>query len=57
MMEEDLLTVALNLAGIPGISVPSQKGNVINAGMQFIGKKKSDFELAKIARAYEGLVK
>lgn len=57
MMEEDLLTVALNLAGIPGISVPSKKGNVINAGMQFIGKKKSDFELAKIARAYEGLVK
>ena len=57
MMEGDLLTVAINFAGIPGINVPSTSENVINAGMQFLGKKKSDFNLARIARAYEGLVK
>ena len=57
MMEGDLLTVAINLAGIPGINVPSTSENVINAGMQFLGKKKSDYNLARIARAYEGLVK
>lgn len=56
MMEGDLLTVSLNLAGIPGISVPTSYENKINAGMQFIGKKNSDFELVKIARGFEGLV-
>lgn len=56
MMQGDLLTVSLNLAGVPGINVPSSFENKINAGMQFIGKKCSDFELAKIARGYEGLV-
>lgn len=40
-MEGDLLTVAINLAGIPGINVPSTSENVINAGMQFLGKKKA----------------
>lgn len=56
MMEGDLLTVSLNLAGIPGINVPTSCENKINAGMQFIGKKYADFELVKIARGYEGLV-
>lgn len=56
MMQGDLLTVSLNLAGVPGINVPSSYEDKVNAGMQFIGKKYSDFELARIARGYEGLV-
>ncbi len=57
MMEGDILSVSPNMAGLPGISVPSTKDRIINAGMHFIGNKKDDFNLAKIAMAYEGLVK
>lgn len=57
MMEGDILSVCPNIAGLPAISVPSTKERIINAGMHFIANRKADFNLAKIAMAYEGLVK
>ncbi len=55
MMEGDLLSVPINIAGVPAISVPTAKGNVINAGMQLIGAKKMDYNLVKLALAFEGV--
>lgn len=57
MMEGDILSVSPNMAGLPAISVPSTSERKINAGMHFIGNKKDDANLARIAMAYEGLVK
>ncbi|MDO5716511.1 MAG: Asp-tRNA(Asn)/Glu-tRNA(Gln) amidotransferase subunit GatA [Tissierellia bacterium] len=57
MMEGDLLSVPANMAGLPAISVPSTGKRIINAGMQFTGRKRGDRNLCNIALGYEGLVK
>ena len=38
MYANDLLTTPVNLAGLPGISIPCGKANGRPIGLQFIGK-------------------
>ncbi len=50
MYLEDVLSVTLNLAGIPGISVPvGQTENGLPLGLQLIGPRRSDKNLIKFA--------
>ena len=45
MYLEDIYTIAVNLAGLPGISIPSGFANELPIGMHIIGK---DFDEAKV---------
>ena len=50
----DLCTVSVNIAGLPGISVPcGVDSNNMPIGMQIIGKQFSEETLLKTAYAYE----
>lgn len=52
----DIMTVAVNLAGIPAISIPSHtKGLPI--GLQLIGKQRDDRRLLAAAKSFEQLMK
>ncbi|MBL7665581.1 MAG: Asp-tRNA(Asn)/Glu-tRNA(Gln) amidotransferase subunit GatA [Bacteriovoracaceae bacterium] len=54
MYMNDLYTIPVNLAGLPGIALPYGKGaNQLPTGFQLIGKTFQDAELLKIARAFE----
>jgi aspartyl-tRNA(Asn)/glutamyl-tRNA(Gln) amidotransferase subunit A len=48
---QDVMTVPANLVGIPAISIPRKAGNSsLPIGLQLMGKRKSDYELLKLAR-------
>jgi aspartyl-tRNA(Asn)/glutamyl-tRNA(Gln) amidotransferase subunit A len=50
----DICTVSINVAGLPGISIPcGVDGNGLPIGMQIIGKKFSEETILKAAYAYE----
>jgi aspartyl-tRNA(Asn)/glutamyl-tRNA(Gln) amidotransferase subunit A len=50
----DLMTIPLNLAGLPGMSVPCGfDGNGLPIGMQLIGKVLREDQLLQVAYAYE----
>ncbi len=54
----DIFTVAVNLAGVPAISVPcgyvkNSKGNNLPVGLQIIGKQFSEDVLFEVGRTYE----
>ena len=53
----DAFTVTLNLAGLPGISVPcgfvDHEGKTLPVGLQFIGKPHDESTLLRAAHAYE----
>jgi aspartyl-tRNA(Asn)/glutamyl-tRNA(Gln) amidotransferase subunit A len=53
MYLSDILTVNCNLAGIPGLSVPSGFINKLPVGVQFLGPKFSEELLFKIGHAFE----
>jgi aspartyl-tRNA(Asn)/glutamyl-tRNA(Gln) amidotransferase subunit A len=54
MQYADMLTVAANHAGIPGISVPAGLDSAgLPIGIQFLGPDFSEARLLQIARAYE----
>lgn len=54
MYLEDIYTVPVNIAGLPGISVPGGfDQNQMPIGMQFIGKAFEEEELLNIAAVYE----
>ena len=57
MYKSDLVTVGVNLAGLPAISIPAgtvrEDGKDLPVGMQFIGKQQDDFTLLEIASWYE----
>jgi len=53
MYLSDVLTVNCNLAGIPGISVPSGFINGLPTGVQFLGPKFSEQLLFRIGQAFE----
>jgi len=51
---EDVYTVSLNLAGLPGISLPcGQTKNNFPIGLQIIGQPYKESELLSIARFFE----
>ncbi len=49
----DVFTVPVNIAGLPGISIPAGFADGLPIGMQIIGKPFSEETLLKIAYAYE----
>jgi len=49
----DVLTVPINLAGIPAISVPCGFSDGLPLGLQIIGKHYDEATLYKVAHAYE----
>ncbi|MCG3412902.1 Asp-tRNA(Asn)/Glu-tRNA(Gln) amidotransferase subunit GatA [Staphylococcus massiliensis] len=53
MYANDLLTTPVNLAGLPGISVPCGMANNRPIGLQFIGKPFDEKTLYRVAYQYE----
>ena len=55
MYLSDIYTVSLNLAGLPGISVPCGKSEGLPVNIQWIGKPYAETDLLSIAAAAEKL--
>lgn len=53
MYMNDLYTIPVNLAGLPGLAMPFGKHQALPTGFQLIGKAFQDEELLKIGRAFE----
>lgn len=53
----DMLTIPVNLAGLPGMTVPCGFSNGMPLGLQFIGKPFDESTLYQVAYAYEQEVK
>ena len=57
MYLSDILTVPVNLAGIPAISVPCGKAEGMPVGLQIMGRHFEDERVIDVAYAYEQVVK
>jgi aspartyl-tRNA(Asn)/glutamyl-tRNA(Gln) amidotransferase subunit A len=55
MYLSDACTLPVNIAGLPGVSVPCGLSEGLPVGLQFIGPAWSEAPLLAIARGYEGL--
>jgi aspartyl-tRNA(Asn)/glutamyl-tRNA(Gln) amidotransferase subunit A len=53
MYLSDVCTLPINIAGVPGISIPAGFDNGLPIGMQFIGRPFGEETLLKAAYAYE----
>ena len=53
MYASDVCTIPVNLAGLPGISVPCGFSQDLPVGLQLIGKPLGEEMLLRVARAYE----
>lgn len=53
----DIMTVAVNLVGIPAISIPCGDANGLPVGLQLMAPQRADRELLSLAKAYEGITK
>ena len=53
----DIYTVSVNLAGLPGISIPIKEVNNLPVGLQLIGNNFEDVKLLKIAKIIETMNK
>jgi aspartyl-tRNA(Asn)/glutamyl-tRNA(Gln) amidotransferase subunit A len=53
MYLSDVCTLPINIAGVPGISIPAGFDNGLPIGMQFIGKPFGEEIILKAAYAYE----
>ena len=49
----DILTIPVNLAGLPGLSTPAGFAHGLPVGMQLIGPNYSEEKLYQVAAAYE----
>jgi aspartyl-tRNA(Asn)/glutamyl-tRNA(Gln) amidotransferase subunit A len=50
----DVMTVGVNLAGLPALSIPCGRNAAgLPVGLQLIGPQLSDAKLLRIARAFE----
>ena len=52
----DIMTVAVNLVGIPAISLPVGKVNDLPVGLQIMAPQKADRQLLNLAKAVEGIL-
>jgi aspartyl-tRNA(Asn)/glutamyl-tRNA(Gln) amidotransferase subunit A len=55
MYLSDACTLPVNMAGLPGVSVPCGLSDGLPVGLQFIGAAWSEAELLGLARGYEGI--
>jgi aspartyl-tRNA(Asn)/glutamyl-tRNA(Gln) amidotransferase subunit A len=55
MYLSDACTLPLNMAGLPGLSVPAGLSDGLPVGLQIIGAPWTELALLRLARAYEGL--
>ena len=55
MYLSDACTLPVNVAGLPGISIPCGLSEGLPVGLQFIGAPWSEAELFALARGYEGV--
>jgi len=53
MYKADILTISLNLAGLPGMSVPCGLENNLPVGLQLIGPQLGESVLFKVGQAYQ----
>ena len=53
MYLSDIDTIAVNLAGLPGLVVPSRPANGLPVGLQLIGPAFSEAVLLRAGRALE----
>mgnify|MGYP003323612987 CR=1 FL=1 len=53
MYLEDIYTIAVNLAGLPGISIPAGLVGKLPIGMQIIGKDFAEAKLLNVAHKYQ----
>ncbi|MCY7456178.1 Asp-tRNA(Asn)/Glu-tRNA(Gln) amidotransferase subunit GatA, partial [Bacillus altitudinis] len=53
MYANDILTIPVNLAGVPGISVPCGFANGLPLGLQIIGKHFDEGTVYRVAHAFE----
>ena len=53
MYLSDICTLPINIAGIPGLSIPAGFSNGLPVGMQILGKPFSEEMLLRVAYAYE----
>ena len=54
MYLEDLMSVSLNLAGVPGIAIPAGKTSAgLPVGLQLVGPRRSDKSLIEFAKVLE----
>jgi aspartyl-tRNA(Asn)/glutamyl-tRNA(Gln) amidotransferase subunit A len=53
MYLSDVCTLPINIAGVPGISIPAGFGNGLPIGMQLIGKPFGEETILRVAYAYE----
>lgn len=55
MYLEDMMSVSLNLAGLPGLAIPVGKTtNGLSLGLQLVGPRRSDQELINFAKRMRG---
>ena len=55
MYLSDACTLPVNMAGLPGVSIPCGLSEGLPVGLQLIGAPWSEAELLGLARAYEGI--
>lgn len=54
MYLEDVMSVPLNLAGVPGLTVPAGKTESgLDLGLQLVGPRRSDRTLVEFAKVLE----
>jgi aspartyl-tRNA(Asn)/glutamyl-tRNA(Gln) amidotransferase subunit A len=56
MYLEDIMTVAVNLVGIPGMSVPAGLVDGLPVGLQLMAPQHQDRALLSLAKATEGVL-
>ena len=51
----DVCTLPINMAGLPGMSIPAGLSEGLPVGLQIIGSPWSELSMLRLARAYEGI--